>query len=116
MWSIYLGVIVQNMLTGLVYDRPVGHFRHRSGGEFRPRQVRGACHVCCLGIVHCLSRRSLVALAPLAAVFFLVGYGLQITLINPFVGRPDHQQFILLVGVGLVIVNALIDGIRAGRP
>jgi branched-chain amino acid transport system permease protein len=29
-------------------------------------------------------------------------------LINPFVGRPDHEQFILLVGVGLIIVNGLL--------
>ncbi|WP_406817439.1 ABC transporter permease subunit, partial [Klebsiella oxytoca] len=35
----------------------------------------------------------------IAGGFFALGYGLQRSLINPFVGRPDHEQFILLVGL-----------------
>jgi branched-chain amino acid transport system permease protein len=52
----------------------------------------------------------LLALVPVAALFFLVGYALQAALINPFVGRPEHEQFILLVGVGIIIVNVLLIG------
>src|SRR5260370_8542398 len=48
------------------------------------------------------------ALLPLAAVFFFIGYVLQAALINPFVGRPEHEQFILLVGVGIILVNVLL--------
>jgi branched-chain amino acid transport system permease protein len=47
---------------------------------------------------------------PVAALFFMVGYALQAALINPFVGRPEHEQFILLVGVGIIIVNVLLIG------
>src|SRR5258708_17208917 len=57
------------------------------------------------------------ALVPLAAVFFFIGYGLQAALINPFVGRPEHEQFILLVGVGIIIVNGLLIGfVPDARP
>jgi branched-chain amino acid transport system permease protein len=49
-----------------------------------------------------------VAMAPIAALFFVLGYVLQRSLINPFVGWPEHEQFILLVGVAVIIVNVLL--------
>jgi len=45
---------------------------------------------------------------PIAAVLFAFGYVLQAGLINPFISRPEHSQFILLVAVALVIVNVLL--------
>ena len=50
----------------------------------------------------------LIALLPVAAAFFGIGYVLQRTLINPFIGRAEHEQFILLVGLATVIVNGLL--------
>jgi branched-chain amino acid transport system permease protein len=50
----------------------------------------------------------LTTLLPIAAVFFAMGYLLQRVLINPFVGRAEHEQFILLVGLATVIVNGLL--------
>jgi branched-chain amino acid transport system permease protein len=41
-------------------------------------------------------------------VFFFVGYALQTVLINRFVDRSEHEQFILLVGLAIVIVNGLL--------
>jgi branched-chain amino acid transport system permease protein len=55
-----------------------------------------------------LSLDPLVTFLPIAAVFFVVGFALQATLINAFVGRSEHEQFILLVGVGIVILNGLL--------
>jgi len=49
----------------------------------------------------------LVAL-PVAAAFFVFGYLLQTALINPFITRPEHSQFMLLVAVAIVMVNALL--------
>ncbi|MFA7664752.1 MAG: branched-chain amino acid ABC transporter permease [Burkholderiaceae bacterium] len=46
--------------------------------------------------------------APVAAVFFGLGYLLQRGLINPFIDRPEHSQFILLLAVALVLVNVLL--------
>ncbi|MGQ0522142.1 MAG: branched-chain amino acid ABC transporter permease [Betaproteobacteria bacterium] len=45
---------------------------------------------------------------PVAAAFFVFGYALQAALINPFVTRPEHSQFMLLVALAIVMVNALL--------
>jgi branched-chain amino acid transport system permease protein len=114
MWSIYLNVVIQGVLNGLVYGLMalglsvifgvvrVVNFAH---GEFAVVAMYAAW-----ALFTAFHLDPLLAMAPLAALFFLVGYGLQTALINPFVGRPDYQQFILLVGVGLIIVNALLIG------
>ena len=33
---------------------------------------------------------------------------LQRVLINPFITRPEHEQFILLVGLAIIMVNGLL--------
>ncbi len=50
----------------------------------------------------------LVLLVPIAAVLFVFGYALQASLINPFIARPEHSQFLLLVAVAIIIANALL--------
>ncbi|MCC7059977.1 MAG: branched-chain amino acid ABC transporter permease [Burkholderiaceae bacterium] len=47
-------------------------------------------------------------LVPVALAFFGLGYGLQRVLINPFIDRPEHSQFILLLALALVVVNVLL--------
>ena len=49
-----------------------------------------------------------LAVLPVAAVFFLLGYALQAGIINPFITRPEHSQFMLLVAVAIILVNALL--------
>jgi branched-chain amino acid transport system permease protein len=49
-----------------------------------------------------------LAVLPVAAAFFVLGYALQAGLINPFITRPEHSQFMLLVAVGLIVINALL--------
>ncbi len=48
------------------------------------------------------------AVVPVAMVFFLFGYIFQATVIQPFVTRPDHAQFILLLAVAIIITNLLL--------
>jgi branched-chain amino acid transport system permease protein len=48
-----------------------------------------------------------LAVLPVAAAFFALGYLMQAGLINPFITRPEHSQFILMVAVALIMVNAL---------
>jgi branched-chain amino acid transport system permease protein len=50
----------------------------------------------------------LLMMVPIAAVLFAFGYVLQLGLINPFINRPEHSQFILLVAIALIIVNTLL--------
>ncbi|HEX2332273.1 MAG TPA: branched-chain amino acid ABC transporter permease, partial [Burkholderiales bacterium] len=49
-----------------------------------------------------------LAVLPAAAAFFVFGYALQAGLINPFITRPEHSQFMLLVAVAIILVNALL--------
>jgi branched-chain amino acid transport system permease protein len=49
-----------------------------------------------------------LAILPVAAAFFIFGYALQKALINPFITRPEHSQFMLLLAVAIIMVNALL--------
>ena len=52
----------------------------------------------------------------LAALFFVLGYLLQAGLINPFITRPEHSQFMLLVAVAIILVNGLLMGFGRVAP
>ena len=119
--TIYLEVVVQGVLTGLVYGLMalglsvifgvvrVVNFAH---GAFTVAAMYAAFLLFTLFGVD-----PLIAMTPIAIVFFGVGYGLQLALVNRFVGRAEHEQFILLVGLAIIIVNGtlLIFGADA-RP
>jgi len=49
-----------------------------------------------------------LSVAPVAVVFFIFGYVLYGAVIHPFVTRPEHSQFILLLAVGIIITNSLL--------
>jgi branched-chain amino acid transport system permease protein len=112
MAAIILNVVVQGVLTGLVYGLMalglsvifgivrVVNFAH---GEFAVIAMYAA-----FLLFREVGLDPIIAALPIAAGFFCVGYLLQSALINPFVGRAEHEQFILLVGLGMVIVNGLL--------
>src|SRR5436305_12916531 len=112
MGSISVNVVVQGLLTGLVYGLMalglsvifgvvrVVNFAH---GELTLVAMYSA-----FLLFQTLGLDPLLAVIPIAAAFFALGYLLQWLLINPFVGRPEHEQFILLVGLAIIIVNALL--------
>src|SRR6476620_245150 len=54
----------------------------------------------------------LVMLLPIAAVLFAIGYAMQAGMINPFINRPEHAQFMLLVAVAIILVNVqlIVEG------
>jgi len=49
-----------------------------------------------------------LSVAPVAVIFFIFGYVLYGAVIHPFVTRPEHSQFILLLAVGIIITNSLL--------
>jgi branched-chain amino acid transport system permease protein len=112
MSTIILNVVVQGVLTGLVYGLMalglsvifgivrVVNFAH---GEFAVVAMYAA-----FLLFRELGLDPVAAVLPVAAVFFGIGYLLQSALINPFVDRAEHEQFILLVALGMVIVNGLL--------
>ena len=110
--AIIVNVVVQGVLTGLVYGLMalglsvifgvvrVVNFAH---GEFAVIAMY-ATYV----LFVTLKLDPLIAVLPIAIAFFGIGFLLQATLINPFVGRAEHEQFILLVGLAIIIVNGLL--------
>ena len=50
----------------------------------------------------------LVMMVPIAGVLFALGYVMQAGLINPFIERPEHSQFMLLVAIAIILVNVLL--------
>src|SRR6201988_4957635 len=105
-------VVVSGILTGLVYGLMalglsvifgvvrVVNFAH---GEM----MTIAMYIAVVGFA-ALKLDPLVMMLPIAAVLFAFGYLLQAGLINPFINRPEHSQFILTVAVALIIVNVLL--------
>ncbi|OQW80839.1 MAG: branched-chain amino acid ABC transporter permease [Proteobacteria bacterium ST_bin15] len=105
-------VIIQGVLTGLVYGLMalglsvifgivrVVNFAH---GEFAVL----AMYIAYL-LFFWLKLDPFLAALPIAALFFGVGYLLQRALINSFVARAEHDQFILMVGLAIVLVNGCL--------
>lgn len=47
----------------------------------------------------------MLSLPLIALIFFGAGYALQRAVISPFIGRPEHQQFLLLLAIAILLVN-----------
>ena len=47
----------------------------------------------------------MLSLPVIAVIFFGAGYALQRGVISPFIGRPEHQQFLLLLAIAILLVN-----------
>jgi branched-chain amino acid transport system permease protein len=112
MSAIILNVVAQGVLTGLVYGLMALGLSVIFGVVRVVNFAHGELAVVAMYAAFVLFRDfgldPLAAMLPVAAVFFGIGYLLQSVLINPFVGRAEHEQFILLVGLGMVIVNGLL--------
>jgi branched-chain amino acid transport system permease protein len=110
--EVYLNVAIGGVLTGLVYGLMalglsvifgvvrVVNFAH---GEMMTVAMFLAVVLCAA-----LHVDPLVLLVPIAAVLFVFGYALQRGLINPFITRPEHSQFLLLVALAIIITNTLL--------
>jgi branched-chain amino acid transport system permease protein len=108
----FVNIVVSGALTGLVYGlmalglsvifgvARVVNFAH---GELMAIAMYAA-----VALFAWLGLDPFLAVAPLAALFFLFGYVFQATVIQPFVTRPDHSQFMLLLAVAIIITNALL--------
>ncbi len=110
--DIYLNVAVGGILTGLVYGLMalglsvifgvvrVVNFAH---GEMMTIAMYMA-----VTLFSAFHLDPLLMMVPIAAVLFVFGYALQAAVINPFITRPEHSQFLLLVAIAIIIVNVLL--------
>jgi branched-chain amino acid transport system permease protein len=105
-------VVIAGVLTGLVYGLMalglsvifgvvrVVNFAH---GEMMTIAMYAATV-----LFAALKLDPFLAVLPVAAAFFVFGYAMQAGLINPFITRPEHSQFMLLVAVAIIMVNSLL--------
>jgi branched-chain amino acid transport system permease protein len=117
-WDLVANVAIAGVLTGLVYGLMalglsvifgvvrVVNFAH---GEM----MTVAMYAAAVLFAH-WRIDPFVALVPVALAFFALGYAMQAGLINPFITRPEHSQFMLLVAVAIILVNALLIGFGPG--
>jgi branched-chain amino acid transport system permease protein len=103
-------VVISGVLTGLVYGlmalglsvifgvARVVNFAH---GEIMTLAMYAA-----VILFSVYELNPFLAVLPIAATFFALGYGLQRLIVNPFVTRPDHAQFILLLAIAIILTNA----------
>ena len=112
MSALILNVVLQGILTGLVYGLMALGLSVIFGVVRVVNFAHGELVVLAMYAAFLLSRQlgldPLIAIVPIAVVFFGAGYLLQLALINSFVGRAEHEQFILLVGLGMVVINVLL--------
>jgi branched-chain amino acid transport system permease protein len=111
-FDVYLNVAVGGILTGLVYGLMALGLSVVFGVVRVVNFAHGEMMTIAMYIAVVLFAQfhldPLLMLVPIAAVLFVCGYALQAGLINPFIRRPEHSQFLLLVALGLVIVNVLL--------
>lgn len=107
--EIYLNVAASGLLTGLVYGLMALGLSVIFGVvrvvNFAHGEMMTVAMYLTLLLFTAYGLDPLVMVVPVAAVLFVFGYLLQAGIINPFINRPEHSQFMLLVAVALVLVN-----------
>ncbi|RDV05840.1 branched-chain amino acid ABC transporter permease [Undibacter mobilis] len=110
--DIYLNVAVAGILTGLVYGLMALGLSVIFGVvrvvNFAHGEMMTVAMYMAVTLFSALGLDPLVMLVPIATVLFAFGYLLQKSLINPFITRPEHSQFLLLVAVAIIMVNVLL--------
>lgn len=111
-FDVYLNVVVAGILTGLVYGLMALGLSVIFGVvrvvNFAHGEMMSIAMYLTVLLFSGLHLDPLIMLVPVAAVLFVFGYALQAGLINPFINRPEHSQFLLLVAIALIIVNVLL--------
>ncbi len=110
--DIYLNVVVSGLLTGLLYGLMALGLSVIFGVvrvvNFAHGEMMTIAMYIAIVLFNGLRLDPLAMTVPIAAVLFALGYALQAGVINPFINRPEHSQFILLVAIALIIVNLLL--------
>ncbi|MGZ8496209.1 MAG: branched-chain amino acid ABC transporter permease [Candidatus Binatia bacterium] len=102
-------VIISGLLTGLVYGLMalglsvifgVAHVVNFAHGEMMTLAMYAS-----VILFSAFELNPFIAVLPVAAIFFVLGYGLQRWIVNPFVTRPEHAQFMLLLAIAIILTN-----------
>jgi branched-chain amino acid transport system permease protein len=110
--DVYLNVAVAGVLTGLVYGLMALGLSVIFGVvrvvNFAHGEMMSIAMYIAVVLFSTFHLDPLIMLVPIAVVMFALGYVLQAGVINPFITRPEHSQFLLLVALAIIIANTLL--------
>jgi branched-chain amino acid transport system permease protein len=110
--DIYFNVAISGLLTGLVYGLMALGLSVIFGVvrvvNFAHGEMMTIAMYLAVVLFSALGLDPLLMMLPIAAVLFVFGYLLQLSVINPFIARPEHSQFMLLIAIAIIIVNSLL--------
>lgn len=111
-FDVYFNVAIGGILTGLVYGLMALGLSVIFGVvrvvNFAHGEMMSIAMYVAVVLFSTFHLDPLVMLVPIAAAMFVFGYVLQAGLINPFITRPEHSQFLLVVALAIIIVNVLL--------
>jgi branched-chain amino acid transport system permease protein len=111
-WDLVVNVAIAGVLTGLVYGLMALGLSVIFGVvrvvNFAHGEIMTIAMYATVVLFATWQIDPFIAVLPVAAVFFVLGYAMQAGLINPFITRPEHSQFMLLVAVAIIMVNGLL--------
>jgi len=107
---LYANIVVQGLLTGAVYALMALGLSVIFGVIRIVNFAHGEMMVVGMFAAYLIFQATgidpLFAMPAVAALLFAFGYVLQRGLINRFVGRPDYMQFLLLLGIAIMLTSA----------
>jgi len=110
--DLVINVLIAGVLTGLVYGLMALGLSVIFGVvrvvNFAHGEMMTIAMYATVVLFAALRLDPFLAVLPVAAAFFLFGYALQAGVINPFITRPEHSQFMLVVAIAIIMVNALL--------
>ena len=105
-------IVISGLLTGIVYGLMALGLSVIFGVarvvNFAHGEMMALAMYLAVFLFSTLHLEPFLSVAPVAVVFFIFGYVLYGAVIHPFVTRPEHSQFILLLAVGIIITNSLL--------
>ena len=110
--DVYFNVAIGGVLTGLVYGLMALGLSVIFGVvrvvNFAHGEMMTIAMYIAIVLFSAFGLDPLLMLVPIAAVMFALGYLLQAGLINGLITRPEHSQFLLMIAIAIIIVNALL--------
>ena len=107
--ELFANIVVSGLLTGLIYGLMALGLSAIFGVVRVVNFAHGDMLVVGMYLVLTLSEKAglhpLFALPFLAFFMFIFGYLLQFWLVDRFLGKSDHVQFLLLLGVAMILTN-----------
>jgi branched-chain amino acid transport system permease protein len=111
---LYLDIIIAGLLTGAVYGLMALGLSVIFGVIRVVNFAHGEMMVVGMYAAYLIAVKTgldpIAALPLVTAGLFLLGYALQRGLINRYIARPEHEQFLLLLAVATIITASLLMG------